>query len=178
MTMGQSGWRRLLCALVIATVCVAVGSASGGGEGAAGGGVQVSKAGLPIVSPKITLSMLTHEGHAAGSPKASNDLPVYQEYERLTSIHVDWEVLTRKDYWDSLALRLAAADLPDIINMHGAGGNITQYGCNHRRVVTTAVAHRDCALALPLETMFAALQRRRSDSNGETIVAGEEDRRS
>ena len=75
-----------------------------------------------------TLHVATHTGWAASLQPASNDLPVYQELERLSGVHIEWENIQVKNYAEVMKARLAAAvDLPDVINM-SLLGDIGQHG--------------------------------------------------
>jgi len=104
---------------LVATLFAIVGLvgvfASGGKEGAAAG-------------QKETLKVTTHTGWAAILKPASNDLPVYQAYEKLTNIHIEWENIQVANYTEVMRARLAAGtDLPDILNM-AFTSDIGQYG--------------------------------------------------
>ena len=75
-----------------------------------------------------TLTVATHTGWAALLAPASNDLPVYQELERLSGVHIEWENIQVANYAEVMRARLAAAvDLPDVINM-SLLGDIGQHG--------------------------------------------------
>jgi len=65
-----------------------------------------------------TLTVATHTGWAALLPPADNELPVYQELERLSGVHIEWENIQVANYAEVMRARLAAAvNLPDVINM-------------------------------------------------------------
>lgn len=75
-----------------------------------------------------TLTVATHTGWAASLEPASNDLPVYQELERLSGVHIEWENIQVKNYAEVMKARLAAGvNLPDVINM-SLLGDIAQHG--------------------------------------------------
>lgn len=82
--------------------------------GAFGAGME--EAAAPGELP--TLQVATHTGWAATLAPASNDLPVYQELERLSGVRVEWENIQVKNYAEVMKARLAAGvNLPDVINM-------------------------------------------------------------
>lgn len=92
--------------------------------GAFGAGTEEGAA--PAGPP--TLRVATHTGWAATLAPASNDLPVYQELERLSGVHVEWENIQVKNYAEVMKARLAAGvNLPDVINM-SLLGDIGQHG--------------------------------------------------
>ena len=67
-----------------------------------------------------TLKFLTHSGYSSQSPQPSNDLPKYKECERLTNVHIDFEVILSSEYNSIVNVRLASgADLPDIMTYNG-----------------------------------------------------------
>ena len=75
-----------------------------------------------------TLTVATHTGWAATLPPANNDLPVYQELERLSGVHIEWDNIQVGNYQEVMRARLAAGmDLPDLVNMSTLG-DITKYG--------------------------------------------------
>ena len=62
-----------------------------------------------------TLTIATHSGWDNVKPMPSNDLPVWQEMERLTNVHIEWQVYPVDTYVEVMNVRLAAGkDLPDI----------------------------------------------------------------
>lgn len=92
--------------------------------GAFGAGTEEGAA--PAGPP--TLRVATHTGWAATLAPASNDLPVYQELERLSGVHIEWENIQVKNYAEVMKARLAAGvNLPDVINM-SLLGDIGQHG--------------------------------------------------
>ncbi len=77
---------------------------------------------LPLVSQPVTLKFTTHSGTNSAMAPASNDLPLYQYLEKITGVHIDWEVVPYNSYKDVMTTRLAAgADLPDILNLTNLG---------------------------------------------------------
>ncbi|MCL2059076.1 MAG: extracellular solute-binding protein [Oscillospiraceae bacterium] len=67
-----------------------------------------------------TLKFLTHSGYSSSSSPPGNDLPKYIECERLTNVHIDFEVILNSEYNSIVNVRLASgADLPDIMTYNG-----------------------------------------------------------
>jgi putative aldouronate transport system substrate-binding protein len=71
---------------------------------------------LPFVEPgSETLRILSADNWYAAASFADN-LPVYQEFEKLTGVKIEWEVVPADQYSTVRATRLAAAvNLPDIV---------------------------------------------------------------
>jgi putative aldouronate transport system substrate-binding protein len=90
--------------------------------GASAQAMDPSAGKLPLVSQPVTLRFTTHSGTNAAMAPASNDLPLYQYLEKLTGVHIEWEVIPYNTYKDVMTTRLAAgADLPDILNLTNLG---------------------------------------------------------
>lgn len=73
---------------------------------------------MPISEDEsITISLACGDNYYAPASLAQN-LPVYQEYEKITGVKIKWDVVPNDQYSTSIQTRLAAAsDLPDIISM-------------------------------------------------------------
>jgi putative aldouronate transport system substrate-binding protein len=72
---------------------------------------------LPIVTEPFTLTFATADNPDI-SNSYTNDLPAFQELEKRTGIHVDFEVTPSDQYNTTMQTRLAAAtDLPDLIRL-------------------------------------------------------------
>lgn len=71
---------------------------------------------LPFVEPGTeTLSILSADNWYAAASFA-DDLPVYQELEKLTGVAIEWEVVPADQYNEVSSTRIAAAvNLPDIV---------------------------------------------------------------
>jgi putative aldouronate transport system substrate-binding protein len=77
---------------------------------------------LPLSPTKVTLRFATHQGTNSAMAPPTNDLPVYQQLEKLTNIHIEWETVNWNDYPTVMATRVAAgSDLPDILNLDRLG---------------------------------------------------------
>ena len=93
-----------------------------------------------------TLRVATHTGWAATLAPASNDLPVYQEMERLSGVHVEWENIQVKNYAEVMKARLAAGvNLPDVINM-SLLGDIGQHGRDGKNFAVSSFQSLVCIL--------------------------------
>lgn len=79
---------------------------------------------LPIVDEKITLSILAPDW--AGI-KVGNDMPVIQELEKRTNIHLEFELLPLTDTAEKFSVIMASKQLPDIIS-YGNHDEINRYG--------------------------------------------------
>ncbi len=92
----------ILCVLLISTVGLA--SVFAGGEEEAAGADE-----------KVTLDIITFSGSTSTMALATSDMPVYKEYERLTGIDVNWEVIEKGTYRETMMTRIAAGvNMPDI----------------------------------------------------------------
>lgn len=68
---------------------------------------------LPIVKDKLTLKFLCYNW---GDAVYGNDMPVFQELEKRTNIHLEWELLPAEDNLTKLNLIMVSGDLPDLIS--------------------------------------------------------------
>jgi len=77
---------------------------------------------LPLSAEKVTLRFATHQDTASAMAKPSNDLPVYQQLEKITNVHIEWETVPYNSYKEVMTTRIAAgSDLPDILNLSFLG---------------------------------------------------------
>lgn len=88
------------------------------------GGSGINKEGFPIVNEQITLKILV--------PKAANEVPydqmgVFQEYEKMTNIHIEWDNPPVESFQERYNIVMASGDLPDIISQM-PGTDILKYG--------------------------------------------------
>jgi putative aldouronate transport system substrate-binding protein len=73
------------------------------------------------------ISFLTHTGWSSDSPPPANDLPKYKELERLTNVHIDFEVIPVNELSSIVNVRLASgSDLPDMINYNAGIGRLPE----------------------------------------------------
>jgi len=73
---------------------------------------NLNESGLPIVKDEITLDMF------AGQPPQSaddwNDVMIWNEYEDMTNINVNWETVQSESLDEKRNLKLGSGDLPDV----------------------------------------------------------------
>ncbi|NSW91301.1 MAG: extracellular solute-binding protein [Firmicutes bacterium] len=67
---------------------------------------------LPIVKDKLTLRILSP---TRADIQLGNDMPVFQELEKRTNIHLEWEILPITNPDEKFNLIMASGDIPDII---------------------------------------------------------------
>lgn len=72
----------------------------------------VSDNGFPIVPEPITLKMFTRTAPVNGPFK---DMPVFQDYEKMTNIHVEWEEAPTDGFDEKKNLMFASNELPDAV---------------------------------------------------------------
>jgi len=90
--------------------------------GAAAQAMDPSAGKLPLSPQKVTLRFTTHSGTNPAMAPASNDLPLYQYLEKITNVHIEWEVVPYNTYKDVMTTRLAAgANTSDILNLTNLG---------------------------------------------------------
>ncbi len=77
-----------------------------------------------ITDKKITLSILTPEWTGG---QVGNDMPVYQEMEKRTNIHLDFQLLPLTDPLEKFNLIMGSDKLPDILGFSN-GEAINKYG--------------------------------------------------
>lgn len=119
--------RRFLVVLV-ALVATAAPLLAGGAvqTPGAGTGVQVNRVGFPIVNEPLTLNFL---GRRAPVHGPWEEMLVFNEYEKMTGITIDWEAVPDSGYRERLNLILASGDLPDAIVRAGLSPtDVATYG--------------------------------------------------
>ena len=103
----------MVLALFIALPCWSRGSSSG--SGAASSSNWRYQKGGPIAETPVTISVLTHSGHAPNLAIPNNNLPVFATMMRRLGINVDWQILERATYDETVTVRLMSRNLPDIV---------------------------------------------------------------
>lgn len=76
-------------------------------------GGEAQQSALPIVKDKLTLKFVCYNW---GDMAYGNDMPVFQELEKRTNIHLDWQLLPAEDNLTKLNLIMASGDLPDLVS--------------------------------------------------------------
>ena len=108
-------------ALILALFVVLAPCWAGGSSGSSSSGSSDTSSnwkyvkGGPIAENPVTISFLTHTGHASTSPMPNNDLPVYALIMKRLGITVDWQLLERMTYNETVNIRLMSRDLPDMV---------------------------------------------------------------
>ncbi|GGP16801.1 extracellular solute-binding protein [Oceanobacillus neutriphilus] len=73
---------------------------------------NLNQDGMPIVENEITLDVFA--GHAASTAEDWNDIPVLNEYEKMTNIDMNWNQVPVDGLQEKRNLALASGDLPDL----------------------------------------------------------------
>lgn len=71
----------------------------------------LNKTGFPIVKSPITLTMVV--GHSPGGSRDFNELLVYQEYEKMTGIKVEWTMIPLSVLTEKRNLLIVSGEYPD-----------------------------------------------------------------
>ena len=82
-----------------------------GQQGAATGGVQINKTGMPIVNQKITYKLVSPQI----GDTSYNEKEFYKELEKTTNIHMEWEEVNPSVWTEKIQLIMSSKDLPDAV---------------------------------------------------------------
>lgn len=85
---------------------------------------------LPIVKEPITLKFMTRESEYPGTSFNTTTPLIWQEFEKNTGIHIEFEAMPTAELTEAVQLRLAAkSDVPDMIQIPGAqdGSYLSRY---------------------------------------------------
>lgn len=88
---------------------------------------NLNKEGMPIVDEPITINVFS--GKAASTAKNWNDVPMLNEYEKMTNVDMKWEQISIEGLAEKRNLTLASENLPDLF--YGAyipNSDIFKYG--------------------------------------------------
>lgn len=110
-------WRSGAVTTIIALSLVAAGCSKDGGnekgdEPGASSGQAVNATGFPLVSQPIKLKMFTRIAPVNGPFK---DMPVFQDYEKMTNVHVDFTEAPTDGFDEKKNLLFASNELPDVV---------------------------------------------------------------
>ena len=83
---------------------------------AAGASTEASKNGLPIVDKPLTLTYFSPKSPDRGGKVSFNEILAYQEMEKRTGIHMEFQHSDVEHRIEQLNLMLASDDYPDIID--------------------------------------------------------------
>jgi putative aldouronate transport system substrate-binding protein len=92
--------------------------AADGREKGVSNGQEFFLTGFPIVEDRITMTVLMRQ--LTDMPEDGNMIPLAQDLEEFSNIHIDWLMVPSVGFEDRRALMLATGDLPCIIGGHGA----------------------------------------------------------
>lgn len=109
-----------------------------------------NESGFPIVKEPVTLTAMVQLSPA--QPTEWNDIQVWQEYEKMSGIHIEWDEYTAADIKEKRSLALASDELPDIffrtkmpdneVDKYSASGSflklndlIDQYAPNFKAII-------------------------------------------
>lgn len=85
--------------------------------------------GFPIVNEPVTMSAMVMLSPA--QPTDWNEIRVWQEYEKLTGIHMEWDAYTSADMTEKRNLALASNELPDVFfRTKMPDGDVDKYGAD------------------------------------------------
>lgn len=107
----------LLCLTISASLLAACGSSKGdGGSGSASSDSSatvegVKKEGFPIVDKPLTLKVMSQDAGVADW----NKMPVLQEMEKLSGIHLEYQLSPIDSFETKKNLMFASGDLPDML---------------------------------------------------------------
>ncbi len=89
-------------------------------------GGSTEAGGLPIVDEPITLRVLSEN---RADITLGNDMPVFQELEKRTNIHLEWELLPIDggEKTTKFNVIMASGDIPDLVH-HTDANNVNRYG--------------------------------------------------
>lgn len=89
----------------------------GGGSGEASGGNQderlgrINKEGMPIAKENLTMTAFAGKFYASAD---WNKLMLWQEYEKMSNIHVEWETVQVDSLKEKRNIKLAGGDYPEM----------------------------------------------------------------
>lgn len=118
-------WKKALSLLLALCLMVSLFAACGGGDnksssssqaagdesGAAAEDANFNATGMPIVNEPVTLTFLYVKG---ANLRDFNENPMFQEMEKTTNVHIDWQYAGDADWGEQKSLLLAGGDLPDV----------------------------------------------------------------
>jgi putative aldouronate transport system substrate-binding protein len=88
---------------------------------------NLNESGMPIVEKPITLNFFA--GKTAQSADDWNDVLVFNTYEDMTNIKINWEMVPSESLNEKKNLRLASGDLPDAFHTVGMSNeDLMKYG--------------------------------------------------
>lgn len=107
--MNRTAARFVAAAMIFIMAFITACSVEPGGDGAEE--LTFHPGGMPIVDPPITLRMIA--GKAPTTAPDWNQVMLWQEYEKMTNIHVEWEMVPTDGLTEKRNILLAGGDYPD-----------------------------------------------------------------
>ncbi|WP_342774716.1 extracellular solute-binding protein [Paenibacillus dokdonensis] len=96
------------------------------GDGQTSASNEVSMEGMPIVQNPINLEFFAPKRFAASD---WNNILIWQEYEKMTNIHVKWNTVDRDNLVEKRNILLAGGDYPDALYGNGlSASDLMMYG--------------------------------------------------
>ncbi|MBB6731569.1 extracellular solute-binding protein [Cohnella zeiphila] len=127
-------WKKIAIGTMIVPALALAGCSSGnnGNNGNASaspsGSSVVSETGFPLTEKPVTLKMFTRIAPANGPFK---DMPVFQDYEKMTNVHVDFTEAPTDGFQEKKNLLFASNELPDALYRSGLTQlEATRYGAS------------------------------------------------
>lgn len=80
-------------------------------SGGAAEDANFNATGMPIVNEPVTLTFLYVKG---ANLRDFNENGMFQEMEKTTNVHIDWQYAGDADWGEQKSLLLAGGDLPDV----------------------------------------------------------------
>lgn len=113
----RKNWKSYAIGTVVASSLVLAGcssnsGSSNGAEPAASSDSTVKASGFPIVEKPIKLKMFTRIAPTNGPFK---DMPVFQDYEKMSNVHVDFTEAPTDGFQEKKNLLFASNELPDAL---------------------------------------------------------------
>lgn len=87
---------------------------------------NLNKTGFPIVKEGITLDIFAV--HDPASNDNWNDVYIYNEYEKMTNMDINWRMVPSSSAGEQINLELAGGDLPDAFHSALGASDLIRYG--------------------------------------------------
>ena len=124
----------VLTAMLLATTALSGCGGGGDTEGSAAGGDSSSDAalenfnptGMPIVNEPITLEVFCGKHPLQVD---YDEMPMWDEYEKLTGIHIEWDLVDMSSMTERKNILLNSGDYPDVFFKQGLSeADLVSYG--------------------------------------------------
>lgn len=124
-------WGKYALSTALVSALLLAGCSSNSGSGSEAKKAEPSEAtvnatGFPLTKEPVTLNMFTRIAPVNGPFK---DMPVFQDYEKLSNVHVDFTEAPTDGFQEKKNLLFASNELPDVFYRSGISPlEATQYG--------------------------------------------------